>query len=63
MPLKKPEKDFKPLWKEWDHRAQKEGQRHTVYFVNGDQYTGEWKDNKKCGNIIIDISVFYLVDF
>ena len=49
MPLKKPAKDFKPLWKEWDRDAQKHGQRNTVYFVNGDQYTGEWKDNKKCG--------------
>ena len=49
MPLRKPEKDFKPLWREWDRSAQKEGQRNTVYFVNGDQYTGEWKDNKKCG--------------
>lgn len=49
MPLRKPVKYFQPFWKEWDRNAQKEGQRNTVYFVNGDQYTGEWKDNKKSG--------------
>ena len=52
MPLRKPVKDFQPFWKEWDRNAQKEGQRNTVYFVNGDQYTGEWKDNKKSGNTL-----------
>lgn len=46
--LKKP-KEHEPLWKSWDYQAQKKGIRHTVYSVNGDQYTGEWLDNKKHG--------------
>ena len=27
------------------------GVRKTIYSVNGDSYTGEWKDNKKHGKI------------
>lgn len=27
------------------------GVRKTIYSVNGDSYTGEWKDNKKHGRI------------
>lgn len=46
--LKMPRKP-QPLWKEWDRKAQKCGVRHTVYSVNGDEYTGEWLDNKKHG--------------
>ncbi|XP_016415839.1 MORN repeat-containing protein 3-like [Sinocyclocheilus rhinocerous] len=38
-----------PLVKLWDKKAQKCGPHHTVYSVNGDQYTGEWMDNKKHG--------------
>lgn len=38
-----------PLWKAWDYKAQKKGIHHTVYSVNGDQYTGDWLDNKKHG--------------
>eukprot|EP00794_Sanderia_malayensis_P013877 gene13877-15325_t len=49
MPLRKEPKNFQPLWKNWDAEAQKKGQRNTVYFVNGDQYTGEWDNNKKNG--------------
>ncbi len=49
MPLRKPQKSSQPLWKTWDKNAQKSGQRNTVYFVNGDQYTGEWENNKKNG--------------
>jgi len=40
----------RPLWREADEKAQKKGKRHTVYSVNGDQYTGEWLDNLKSGN-------------
>ncbi|ESP04174.1 hypothetical protein LOTGIDRAFT_204987 [Lottia gigantea] len=36
-------------WKEADFKAKKRGVRHTVYSVNGDEYTGEWEDNKRQG--------------
>lgn len=49
MPHIKQPKVKEPLWKDWDYLAQKKGVRHTVYSVNGDQYTGEWLDNKKDG--------------
>ncbi|OWF40993.1 MORN repeat-containing protein 3-like [Mizuhopecten yessoensis] len=49
MPHLKEPKEKQPLWKDWDYLAQKKGVRHTVYSVNGDQYTGEWLDNKKDG--------------
>jgi len=49
MPHLKESKEFKPLWVEWDYKAQKKGVRHTVYSVNKDEYTGEWLDNKKHG--------------
>lgn len=49
MPITKHPKTTEPLWKEWDYKAQKKGVHNTVYSVNGDQYTGEWNDNKKNG--------------
>ncbi|KAM4807911.1 MORN repeat-containing protein 3 [Rhinophrynus dorsalis] len=49
MPSEKHCKNVQPLWKEWDLKAQKLGLRHTVYSVNGDQYTGEWLNNLKHG--------------
>lgn len=49
MPHLKEAKQSEPLWKEWDRSAQKKGIRHTVYAVNGDEYTGDWLDNKKDG--------------
>ena len=49
MPITKYPKKSEPLWKEWDYKAQKKGVHHTVYSVNGDQYTGEWDNNKKNG--------------
>lgn len=49
MPITKQPKKSEPLWKDWDYKAQKKGVHHTVYSVNGDQYTGEWDDNKKNG--------------
>ncbi|PIK48108.1 putative MORN repeat-containing protein 3 [Apostichopus japonicus] len=49
MPHAKTPKQTQPLWKEWDYKAQKKGVRSTVYSVNGDEYTGEWLDNKKHG--------------
>ncbi|XP_025897618.1 MORN repeat-containing protein 3 [Nothoprocta perdicaria] len=49
MPLVKVPAPVEPLWHEWDRKAQKSGLRHTVYAVNGDQYTGEWQDNLKHG--------------
>jgi len=41
-----------PLAQLWDMKAQKNGLRPTVYSVNGHEYTGEWKDNKKHGKRI-----------
>lgn len=38
-----------PLWRDNDFKANKKGQRSTVYSVNGDHYTGEWDSNKKHG--------------
>ncbi|KAH3884659.1 MORN repeat-containing protein 3-like [Dreissena polymorpha] len=49
MPMLKEPKAKQPLWKENDYKAQKKGIRHTVYSVNGDQYTGEWLNNLKDG--------------
>ncbi|XP_040981646.1 MORN repeat-containing protein 3 [Aquila chrysaetos chrysaetos] len=49
MPIVKYRGATEPLWHEWDRKAQKCGLRHTVYAVNGDQYTGEWLDNLKHG--------------
>lgn len=49
MPIQKTRRKREPLWKEWDRLAQKEGLRAPVSSVNGDTYTGEWKDNKKDG--------------
>ncbi|XP_048840746.1 MORN repeat-containing protein 3 isoform X1 [Brienomyrus brachyistius] len=45
--LKKARKE--QLSKIWDKKAQKCGLRHTVYSVNGEEYTGEWLNNKKHG--------------
>jgi hypothetical protein len=49
MPLTKYAKKREPQWRDSDRKAQKEGLKHSVYSVNGDVYTGEWSDNKKCG--------------
>ncbi|XP_071999634.1 MORN repeat-containing protein 3 isoform X2 [Engystomops pustulosus] len=49
MPFVKHPKNIEPPWKDWDRKAQKCGLRHTVYCVNGDQYTGEWLNNQKHG--------------
>lgn len=71
MPITKPTKVTQPLWKEWEKRAQRQGQLNTVYSVNGDHYTGEWNDNKKNGKMIgecfknslnsFKIYIFYLL--
>ena len=53
MPIQKHPKKREPSWKEWDKLAQKEGIRHAVYDVSGDVYTGEWKNNKKHGKLIL----------
>ncbi|XP_030814940.1 MORN repeat-containing protein 3 [Camarhynchus parvulus] len=49
MPVIKYPRLRDPLFYEWDRKAQKSGLRHTIYAVNGDQYTGEWLDNLKHG--------------
>uniref|UniRef100_A0A3B4ABE1 MORN repeat-containing protein 3 n=1 Tax=Periophthalmus magnuspinnatus TaxID=409849 RepID=A0A3B4ABE1_9GOBI len=38
-----------PLSEQWHRLTQKSGLKHTVYSVSGDEYTGEWKDDKKHG--------------
>ena len=62
MPHLKETKPAEPLWKEWDSHAQKKGIRHTVYAVNGDEYTGEWLDNKKDGKLSI-IYVLVVINY
>lgn len=52
MPFLRPRKPKENRWKDWDQNAQKNGLKNTVYTVNGDEYTGEWRDNKKHGKII-----------
>jgi len=55
MPFLKPPKSPEP-WKCSDQLAQKSGILHTVYSINGDEYTGEWMNNKKHGidkNIVL----------
>lgn len=49
MPFLKPLDKPQPLWKEWDQKANKKGLHKTVYSVNGDEYVGEWLDNKRSG--------------
>ncbi|NXC37447.1 MORN3 protein, partial [Campylorhamphus procurvoides] len=49
MPIVKYPRAREPLYYEWERKAQKCGLRHTVYAVNGDQYTGEWLNNLKHG--------------
>jgi len=49
MPFLKAPKTRQPLWRCSDERAQKKGVLHTIYSVNGDEYTGEWLNNKKHG--------------
>ena len=61
MPHLKEPKEKEPLWKDWDYLAQKKGIRHTVYSVNGDQYTGEWLDNKKDGKIYTNASYIHTI--
>ena len=56
MPHLKQPKLKQPPWKTWDYLADKRGLRHTVYSVNGDQYTGEWEANLKHG-----ISIIYTI--
>merc|ERR1712139_496277 len=38
-----------PPWHTWDRDAQKQGLRDTVYYVNGDNYCGEWENNLRSG--------------
>ncbi|XP_010875861.2 MORN repeat-containing protein 3 isoform X1 [Esox lucius] len=49
MPHLKKLRQVEPLAKLWDRKAQKCGLRHTIFSVNGDNYTGDWLDNKKHG--------------
>ena len=60
MPIAKVQKSREPLWKCSDEKANKKGILHTVYAVNGDEYTGEWLNNKKHGKfftLLITLSI------
>lgn len=57
MPHIKPSRQHEPLWKEWDKKADKQGLRHTVYSVNGDEFTGEWLANKKHGKTYLFVLI------
>eukprot|EP00218_Dolichomastix_sp_CCMP3274_P014297 CAMPEP_0170138566 /NCGR_PEP_ID=MMETSP0033_2-20121228/5017_1 /TAXON_ID=195969 /ORGANISM="Dolichomastix tenuilepis, Strain CCMP3274" /LENGTH=253 /DNA_ID=CAMNT_0010374589 /DNA_START=18 /DNA_END=779 /DNA_ORIENTATION=- len=37
------------LWKMWDEKADKNGERATVFWNGGTRYKGEWKNNIKDG--------------
>lgn len=37
------------LWKTHDLKAQKDGPHGTVYWVSGERYQGEWRDNQRHG--------------
>lgn len=60
MPITKQPKKSELLWKEWDYKARKKGVHHTVYSVNGDRYTGEWDDNQKNGEYVLQTSILHL---
>ncbi|XP_029300105.1 MORN repeat-containing protein 3 [Cottoperca gobio] len=49
MPYFKSSKKNQPLSTLWAIKSQKCGLRHTVFSVNGNEYSGEWQDNKKHG--------------
>jgi len=49
MPFLKSLKRGVEPWKCSDQLAQKKGILNTVYSINGDEYTGEWLNNKKHG--------------
>lgn len=40
-------------WRFQFPRPNREGPRKTIYSVNGDSYTGEWKNDKKHGKFFI----------
>lgn len=56
MPYFKTSKKNLPLSTLLDIKSQKSGPRCTVFSVNGNEYTGEWLDNKKHGEILFDVS-------
>ena len=49
MPFLKNQDKFEQPWKDWDRKAQKEGLHATFYTSGKNEYTGEWRDNKKEG--------------
>ncbi|XP_060765635.1 MORN repeat-containing protein 3 [Neoarius graeffei] len=49
MPLLKKPRKTESLVKVLDKKAQKNGLHRTIYSTNGDQYTGEWRDNMRHG--------------
>ncbi|XP_072310059.1 MORN repeat-containing protein 3 [Eucyclogobius newberryi] len=49
MEYLRPTEQKQPLSTLLDEKAQNWGLKRTVYSVNGNEYTGEWQDNKKHG--------------
>ncbi|KAK3522114.1 hypothetical protein QTP70_025256 [Hemibagrus guttatus] len=49
MPILKKHRKTEPLVKVVDKMAKTNGLRHTIYSTNGDQYSGDWKDNMRHG--------------
>lgn len=56
MPFIKTSNKKLPVSTLLDIKSQKCGLRHTVYSVSGNEYTGEWLNNKKHGEILFGVT-------
>lgn len=56
MPYIKTSQKSQPLSTLLDIKSQKCGLRRTVFSINGNEYTGEWQDSKKHGEILFSVS-------
>lgn len=61
MPYIKTSQTHLPFSAWLDVKSQKCGLRHTVFSVSGNEYTGEWQDNKKHGEILCNVSFCWLL--
>ncbi len=57
MPYIKTSQKSQPLSTLLEIKSQKCGLRRTVFSVNGNEYTGEWQDNKKHGEMLFSVSL------
>lgn len=55
MPYIKKSHKTQPLSTLLDIKSRKSGLRCTVFSVSGNEYTGEWQDNKKHGEILSSV--------